>query len=194
MGYRHYVGYLPKDKYEEVIAEAKRLEGLIGTPKEDCPDDTYSKFDVTNYLIEQVQYCEEIGKLYYGNTQPIYDLLYKNKTEDYSNCDTEFFFINDNNFFINLSIACMDCWNTYTKKLIPVFNKIFNKEELNIADMAEIAELSEMFERDIKQIEFSKKHGLKPFDEYRFYHLAQTYYDKYEDFNYEDKLLCVYAY
>ena len=33
MGYRYYVGYFSKDKMGEILKEADRLKGLIGTPK-----------------------------------------------------------------------------------------------------------------------------------------------------------------
>ena len=48
MGYRHYVGYIPKKDLPEVMKEVERLKSLIGTPKEDDEDETYSQYEITS--------------------------------------------------------------------------------------------------------------------------------------------------
>ena len=88
MGYRHYVGYIPKKDLPEIMEEVKRLKSLIGTPKEDDEDDTYSQYEITSYLQDKAKEIFCIGKLYYKNTESIYDALYKNKGDDFSNDDT----------------------------------------------------------------------------------------------------------
>ena len=39
MGYRHYIGYIPKKNLPEVMKEVERLKGLIGTPRNEEDED-----------------------------------------------------------------------------------------------------------------------------------------------------------
>ena len=148
MGYRHYVGYIPKKDLPEIMKEVDRLKNLIGTPREEYPDETYSKYDITSYLQDKATTALELGKLYYKNTDSIYQALYKNKGDDYSNEDTEFFFVNDDKLLLNISYAQMEIWSNLMKKWEPIIKKVLNEEKLTMDENCELIEIKELFNRE----------------------------------------------
>ena len=203
MGYRHYVGYIPKKDLPEIMKEVDRLKNLIGTPKEKYPDETYSQYEITSYLQDKATTVLELGKLYYKNTEPIYQALYKNKGEDYSNDDTEFFFVNDNKFLMNISYAQMEIWSEIMKKWEPIIAKILNEEKLTMDENCELLEIKELFNREHdhydhavnwwKKTDFGGK-DFKPYFDWQFNYAAVETFAIHKNFDYENNVLCVFAY
>ena len=50
MGYRHYVGYIPKKELPEILKQAEELRSKIGQPNPDYRDEVYSEYDVTRFM------------------------------------------------------------------------------------------------------------------------------------------------
>ena len=210
MGYRHYVGYIPKENLQKVLGHVRYLKSVIGTPRvsEDGllidEDDCYTDFDVTEYLHDQAFTLIELGKLYYENTDPIYRTLYANKGDDYSNNDTEFFFINDpdHRFLYNLSVASMECWTNFLRKAKKNLESCISSEApLTLDQCMELQEINDLFEQEIRCQEFGtkcvankKQHTFSPFSDYQFNYMAAKFYFLHEDFDYENDVLCVFAY
>lgn len=203
MGYRHYVGYIPKKDLPKILEEAERLKSLVGKPREDDKDETYSMYEVTSYLTGQAKEILELGKLYYKNTQPIYDVLYKNKAEDYSSSDTEFFFVNDPDLLRSISFTQMDIWSELMKKWQLVIDKVIEgKEELTFEEQSDLVEISELFESESKNTRFSKRNAApgvksewnKPYFNWQFNYAAVETFQKYMDFDSENNAICVFAY
>ena len=203
MGYRHYVGYIPKKDLPKILEEAERLKSLVGKPREDDEDETYSMYEVTSYLRDQAKTILELGKLYYKNTESIVKALYDNKGEDYSNEDTEFFFVNDPDLLRSVSFAQMDIWCELMKKWQLIIDKVIEgKEKLTWEEEAELVEISKLFESEAKNTRFSKRNAApgvksewnKPYFNWQFNYAAVETFQKYMDFDNENNVLCVYAY
>lgn len=203
MEYRHYIGYIPKKDLSKILEEAERLKSLVGKPREDDEDETYSMYEVTSYLRDQATTILELGKLYWKNTEPIVKTLYDNKGEDYSNEDTEFFFVNDPDLLRSISFAQMDIWCELMKKWQLVIDKVFEgKEKLSTEEQCDLVEISKLFESEAKNTRFSKRNAApgvksewnKPYSNWQFNYAAVETFQKYMDFDNENNVLCVYAY
>lgn len=201
MGYRHYVGYIEKDRLPAVMKEVDRLKLLIGTPREDDEDETYDMHDITEYLQEQAFVVHECGKLYWDDTDDIRNLLYKDKAEDYSNEDTEFFFINNSNILFDLSFVMQKKFVRFLKDKREKLEKLMNKEEvIKISEWAEVADLVELIKQEERAVEVAEKLQLKnhphpPYTPYYQYNYAAAkLFNKFESMNTEDKVFCVFAY
>ena len=202
MGYRHYIGYIPKKDMDEVMKEVERLKGLIGQPREDFPDDNYDMYDITNYLSDKATTLAELGKLYYSDTDTLYDALYKNKGEDYSNDDTEFFFVNGNKLLLDVSYAEMSMWANYMKECKDVIRKVRTGEELTVDDKLILSDIYETFNREIVTLDFANSRNrvnwsgndLEPYYSWQFNYEAVEMFKKHESFDYENNQICVFAY
>ena len=203
MGYRHYVGYIPKKDLPEIMEEAKRLKSLIGTPKKDDEDDTYSQYEITSYLRHKAKEVLCVGKLYYKNTESIYDALYKNKGEDFSNEDTEFFFVNGNTLLLDVALAQMGIWADLMRKWEPIIHKILSGKKLTMDEKCELLEISDLFKQEYKHYDFAIKtkatgaptlEWLKPYFSWQFNYASVETYQKHADFDYENNAICVFAY
>lgn len=75
MGYRHYIGYIPKEKFEELKNKYPNVEG----------------YEIQKIFRDNTINIYECGKLYYKNTEPIYDCIYNYKDWEIKDDDTEFF-------------------------------------------------------------------------------------------------------
>lgn len=192
MSYRYYVGYIPKDKLEEITKEADRLKSLIGTPKEN-DDETYSMYDVTSYMRNQVieLYC--FGNMYSAGENDILNILYENKSEDYSNDDTGFFFVKDDKFIYKLSRAYQKIWVDYLQGANKVLTKLLNNEELSEKDKRYIYELSRNLRCEQSYYEVSKNVEDCPYNEWQFNYGACTLYQMHKNFDYKNNVLCVYG-
>ena len=149
----------------------------------------------------------ELGKLYWSSQQGIYDLLYKNKTEDFSNDDTEFFFINDNRFLYNLSVECQRIWINCLKKYKDTLAKsISSKEKLDMDTRSELLEIVQLFDSEINGFVLTEKRlqaiaenndtpkDLLFFNRWQYNYIAVEYFLKHENFDYENNQLCIFAY
>lgn len=201
MGYRHYVGYIEKDRLPAIMKEVDRLKLLIGTPREDDEDETYDMYDITEYLQEQAFVVHECGKLYWDDTDDIKNLLYKDKTEDYSNEDTEFFFINNSNILFDLSFVMQKKFVRFLKNKREKLEKLMNKEEvIKASEWAEVIDLVELIKQEERAVEVAEKLQLKnhphpPYTPYYQYNYAAAkLFNKFESMNTEDKVFCVFAY
>ena len=202
MGYRHYVGYIPKKDLPEIMKEVERLKSLIGTPREDDEDDTYSQYDITSYLQDKATSILELGKLYWKNTDPIVKALYDNKGEDYSNDDTEFFFVKGDKLLLDISFAQMQIWADLMRKWEPIVNKVLNKEKLTIDEECELLEISELFKQEYRGYDYAVRikekevdlEWLKPYFKYQFNYSSVETYQKHMNFDYENNVICVFAY
>lgn len=202
MGYRHYVGYIPKKDLPEIMKEVERLKSLIGTPKEDDEDDIYSQYEITSYLQDKATTVLELGKLYWKNTDPIVKALYDNKEEDYSNEDTEFFFVKGNKLLLDVSFAQMQIWADLMRKWELIINKILNEEKLTMDENCELLEISELFKQEYKSYDYAVKakekgtnlEWLKPYLKYQFNYSSVETYQKHMNFDYENNAICVFGY
>ena len=193
MSYRYYVGYIPKDRLEEITKEADRLKSLIGTPKGNDEDETYSMYDVTDYMQSQAikLYC--LGNLYCVRENDILDILYENKSEDYSNDDTEFFFVKDDKFIYKLSRASQKIWIDYLQGVNKALTKLLNNEELSEEDKRYIYELTRDIHYEITYYEASKNVEDCPYNEWQFNYFTCTLYQQHKNFDYKNNVICVYG-
>ena len=202
MGYRHYIGYIPKKDMDEIMKEVERLKGLIGQPRDDDPNYNYDMYDITNYLSDKAITVAELGKLYYLQDETLYDALYKNKGEDYSNDDTEFFFVNGNKLLLDVSYAEMSMWTNYIKKCKDVIQKVRTGEELTEDDKLMLSEIYRTFDREIETLDSANSRNrvnwsgndLEPYYSWQFNYEAVEMFKKHESFDYENNQICVFAY
>lgn len=153
MGYRHYVGYIPKKDLPEILKEVEELKVKIGQPKENESEEVYSDYDVTRFMRGKAIELLNLGKLYWKSQQGIYDLLYKNKTEDFSNEDTEFFLINDDRFLYNLSVECQKIWTNCLKEYKDTLKKAINLDKVDMNTNCNLLEIYELFNSEIRELE-----------------------------------------
>ena len=185
MGYRHYVGFIPKQKLEEIRNLSKEeFMKLYGDY-----DEYFDKYYFSCSVFEkkgQSSSIHCIGKLYWNDTQEIYDTLYKYKLEDFpyfESEDTEFFILKPNNdFFKELAKAY---WNRYLKYI----------EEANEATLAknEKDRLCKYF-KETFEVMFEKNSNpfmLSRSDEYSFMTYNWMYLHK--TFDYENNVIYVAA-
>lgn len=202
MGYRHYIGYIPKKDMDEVMKEVERLKGLIGQPRNDDPDDNYDMYDITSYLRDKATTLAELGKLYYLQDNTLYDTLYKNKGEDYSNDDTEFFFVNGNKLLLDVSYAEMNMWTNYMKECRDVIQKVRKEEELTEDDKLMLSDIYRTFDREIETLDFANGRNrvnwfgndLEPYYSWQFNYEAVEMFKTHKNFDYENNQICVFAY
>ncbi len=201
MGYRHYVGYILKKDMDEVMKEVERLKGLIGQPRNDDPDEKYDMYDITNYLQEKATTVLELGKLYWKNTDSICDALYKNKSEDFSNDDTEFFTINDDKILLHLSYAMQKIYIDYNAKYKEIINKILNKSKKDLTDeeKTQFKELLDDIDREERYYNTAIKNesggwDFPPYNNWQYNYEACRTYNLHKDFDYTDKVMVVFAY
>lgn len=206
MGYRHYVGYIPKKDLPEILKEVEELKVKIGQPKENEPEEVYSDYDVTRFMRGKAIELLNLGKLYWKSQQGIYDLLYKNKTEDFSNEDTEFFLINDDRFLYNLSVECQKIWTNCLKEYKDTLKKVINLDKVDMNTKCNLPEIYELFDSEIRELETaiefnkiaeeenSKFRDLAPYNQWQYNYIAVEYFLKHKEFDYENNQLCVFAY
>lgn len=194
MGYRNYIGYIPKSKLPEIMKKVEELKGKIGTPKEDDPEENYTNWDITDYLQEQATLLHEFGKLYYNeNGKKVREIIEKNKTQDFSNEDTEFFFVKKD-VFLELSYAYMDSYCEYAKEAKSKLDEM-KKQDTPLTDDQKgfIAELSYDFWVNI----FRNQHRddvLKPYNPAYFNYGCCEFHMLHEYFDCENNAICVWGY
>lgn len=185
MGYRHYVGFIPKDKFEEIKTLSK--EEFMKTYAD------YYEYDNTYYFSASV--FEEkgqsssihcIGKLYWKNTQEIYDTLYKYKLEDFpyfESEDTEFFILKPNNdFFKELAKAY---WNTYIRYIENADDITLARGKKNRSNEWYKETFERMFEKNKNPFMLSNSDDFS-FMTYNWMHLHKT-------FDYENNVIYISA-
>lgn len=198
MGYRYYVGYFSKDKMGEILKEADRLKGLIGTPKENEEDENYEYYDMFRYLIHSVEKCFEVGKLWNDTSENDLDnLLHSNIMCDYSdsiNKEFEFYIIDNKKFFIQMSYIMQKLWCKY---LTPLKEALSGKSKIKKQD-ENIEELLRLLTAEIRICENSSKYvgeiDFPPFNSHQYNYLSSYYYEIHKNFDYDKYVLCVYAY
>ncbi len=185
MGYRHYVGYIEKSKYDELVKEANTLEG----------------YEKTRFMRDNAVEIIEVGKLYYKNTDDIYNLLYANKVEDFSNDDTEFFTINDDKILLHLSYAMQKIYIDYNAKYKDIINKILKKGKKDLTDVEkeQLNELLSDFEEEQRYYKTAIKNesggwDFAPYNEWQFNYVACRTYNLHKSFDYTNKVMVVFAY
>jgi len=183
MGYRHYVGYIEKSKYDELVKKANTLEG----------------YEKTSFMIDNTTLVLELGKLYWKNTEDIYNLLYENKTVDFSSTDTEFFIINDNKILLHLSYAMQKIWVKYISEFNIVLDKILNKEELTDEEKLSLKELRSQIDEEECYLKTAIKNepggwNFPPYNNWQFNYEACRVYNLHQKFDYNDKVIVVCAF
>lgn len=194
MSYRYYIGYIPKDKVEEITKEANRLKSLIGTFKDNDEDETYSMYDVTNYMRSQAieLYC--FGSMYNVGEDDVLSIFYENKSEDYSNEDTQFFFVKDDKFIYKLSKAYQKIWVDYLQKINKILTKILNKKKLSEEDKRYIYALTGDIRYEQACYEMAENiDNCVPYNEWQFNYAACELYQMHKNFDYKNNVLCVYG-
>lgn len=195
MGYRYYVGYFSKDKMGEILKEADRLKGLIGTPKEDEEDENYEYYDVSRYLRHSVESCYEVGKLWNDTSENDLDnLLHSNILYNYSSDEDEFYIIDNKKIFLQMSYIMQKLWIKY---LTPLKEALGSKSRTKEQD-ENIEELLRLLTAEIRICENSSKYvgeiDFPPFNSYQYNYLSSYYYEIHKNFDYDKYVLCIYAY
>lgn len=195
MGYRYYVGYFSKDKMGEILKEADRLKGLIGTPKEDEENENYEYYDVSRYLRHSVESCYEVGKLWNDTSENDLDnLLHSNILYNYSSDEDEFYIIDNKKIFLQMSYIMQKLWCKY---LTPLKEALSGKSRTKEQD-ENIEELLRLLTAEIRICENSSKYvseiDFPPFNSYQYNYLSSYYYEIHKNFDYDKYVLCVYAY
>ena len=203
MSYRTYLGYINKSELKNIRKEVSRLKKLIGKPKSDNTDEVYSQYDITKYMTNQAVYLIGFDKLYYMNNDTLEKLLYDNTTENFSDEDTEFYFINEKekHFFYKLALAYQNMWIEYCNKVNCVLEKILKTDKKvklteQEIEILEIVQQTNTIEKNYyttaeKQASYNN-FDFKPFNKYQFNYIAvQIYLNQRDaDFDYENKILC----
>lgn len=195
MGYRYYVGYFSKDKMGEILKEADRLKGLIGTPKEDEENENYEYYDVSRYLRHSVESCYEVGKLWNDTSENDLDnLLHSNILYNYSSDEDEFYIIDNKKIFLQMSYIMQKLWIKY---LTPLKEALGSKSRTKEQD-ENIEELLRLLTAEIRICENSSKYvgeiDFPPFNSYQYNYLSSYYYEIHKNFDYDKYVLCIYAY
>lgn len=185
MGYRHYVGYIEKSKYDELVKKADTLEG----------------YEKTSFMRDNATEILELGKLYWKNTEDIYNLLYENKTVDFSNDDTEFFVIDDNKILLRLSYAMQKIWIKYIGEFKPALDKILSKSKKELTDEEKLSlkELRSQIDEEERYLKTAIKNesgswDFPPYNNWQWNYEACRVYNLHQKFDYSDKIIVVYAY
>lgn len=195
MGYRYYVGYFSKDKMCEILKEADRIKGLIGTPKEDEEDENYEQYDVSRYLRHSIEKCYEVGKLWNDTSENDLDnLLHSNILYNYSSDEDEFYIIDNKKIFLQMSYIMQKLWCKY---LTPLKEALSGKSRTKEQD-ENIEELLRLLTAEIRICENSSKYvgeiDFPPFNSYQYNYLSSYYYEIHKNFDYDKYVLCIYAY
>lgn len=186
MGYKHYVGYIPKSEWNDIQKEIANMS---------------DKAEIQDYLQHRATIIVELGRLYrFPEESKISNLLYDRKTEDYSSDDCEFFFVdNDNEFFLaNIAIELQQCYVSWEENFIPMFEKLLKtgKLEINHEEKLLIEDLRFNIKKDKAELEYSKKDCGKtaPYNDWQYNYEACRLYTIHRNFDYYNNMLCVFAY
>lgn len=193
MGYRNYIGYIPKSQLPEIMKKVEELKAKIGKPKEDDPEEKYEDYDITEYLQEQAILLHEFGKLYCNkNGEKVREIIEKNKTEDFSNEDTEFFFVKKD-VFLELSYAYMDSYCEYAREAKNKLDEM-KKQNRPLTDEQKgfIAELSYDF-WVVLYHNHNRDGVLKPYDPSYFNYGCCEFHILHEYFDCENNVICVWG-
>lgn len=205
MGYRTYLGYIDKTNLSKIMEEVYKLELLIGTSKPNSSD-LYQKYDITEYLTSKATELIEFGNLAFLPTNDLYNFLISNKTKDYSNSDTEFYFLNDNerHFFYKLSCIQQQMWIDANKNFKNLLDKIIaNNYKIDLVgeDKITLCRFKQSLEREEHMLEYSKRFYdsdtiFPPYNENQFNYVAVETFLTFKDkaFDYDNKILCCWGY
>lgn len=201
MGYRHNYGYIPKAKLPEIRAEIEKIKENSGTEN--------VTYDIYQYLQKNCVQVTEISKLYWKSVKPIYDVLYKNKTEDFlPEADFEFFLVDNPKFFYDISRAYATMDNNYFKSLINSFDILLKYKDtdiktLSIDEQVEFYDAKESIETARNLNTFTEKYYINskvkeesnkpPYDPDLYTVLMAEAFKQHQTFDYENNVICVFA-
>lgn len=117
MGYRHYLGIIDKEKLEEL-----RNKVYVDTYYEDGVLDEHKEWLQFDEIRDNCFYYYNLGKLYFDETNEIYDELYKEEEKLIENEDIEMF-ICPQNIFLTLANVYLNKTKRYFQELIEPFEK-----------------------------------------------------------------------
>lgn len=194
MGYRNYIGYIPKNKLPEIMKKVEELKSKIGKPKEDDTEEEYEKWDIFDYLQDQATLLHEFGKLYYNeNGAKVREIIEKNKTQDFSGEDDEFFFVKKD-VLLELSYAYMDSQCVYAKEVKDKLVEIMNQDSpLTEEQKRAIAEIRCDYSKDLFSNSYREKLK-KPYNPSFFSYASCEFYMLHKYFDCENNVLCVWGY
>ena len=188
MAYRYYIGYIPKNKLEEVMKEVNRLQFLIGTTDKDGNIICASHID--SYLRNQATQIYCLGSLYSLGENVIQEIIYENRLDNFSG-DREFFFVNNKDFSYKLSRGYQSIWCDYLKTLSTALNKKKNERTAN--EVSALNKFKNVICNEITEYEISTSLGGKPYNENQFNYESVELYQMHTTFNYADNALCVWV-
>ena len=93
MGYRHCIGFIDKEKLNEL-----RNKTYVDKYYEDGELDAHKEWLQFEEIIDNCDYYYNLGKLYFDETNEIYDELYKEKEDIIKDDDYEMFICSQNAF------------------------------------------------------------------------------------------------
>lgn len=193
MGYRHYIGYMPKSKLPEIMKKVEELKSKIGKPKEDDPEEKYDDWDITDYLQGQATLIMELGKLYCGNDGTrIQNVLEKNKAQDFSCIGTSEFYFVKNEVLLELSYAFMDNYSEWRKKAKKGLEEIRDSDK-PLTDKQKAFINCLIFDDFESEIEYDLNNKQKPYDSDYYNYASCEFYMLHEYFDYKNNALCVWA-
>ena len=194
MGYRHYIGYIPKSRLPEIMKKVEELKEKYEKPRKEYLGE-YTDDMITTFLQDQAILIYEIGKLYTSDFGKSIDkILYKNQTENFSSENYEFFFVK-NDILLELSYAYMDYWYKYTKKHIDKFIEILNSDNPLTKEQKEMINnnlnyyLGNYRNANIQEEREKKKSPYFWTDDY----VSCGFYTLYKWFDLENNVLCIWA-
>lgn len=192
MAYRYYIGYIPKNKLEEVMKEVNRLESLIGTTDEE--GNTICAHTIDSYLWNQATQIYCFGNLCSLDERVIHKIIYKNRLDNSLDSPASkrlFFFVNNKNFLYKLSRGYQSIWCDYLKTLSTALNKKKNERTAN--EVSALNKFKNVICNEITEYEISTSLGGKPYNENQFNYESVELYQMHTTFNYEDNALCVWT-
>lgn len=117
MGYRHYIGFINKEKLNEL-----RNKTYVDTYYEDGSLDESKEWVQFDEIRDNCEYYYNLGKLYYDETDEVYNELYKEKEDIIKNDDYEMF-ICSQKIFIEIANLYLHKTKRYFQELIEPFEK-----------------------------------------------------------------------
>lgn len=189
MAYRYYIGYIPKNKLEEVMKEVNRLQSLIGTTDED--GDTICTSHIDGYLRKQATQLYCLGSLCSLGENVIQEIIYENRLDN-SSGDREFFFVNNKDFLYKLSKGYQSIWCDYLMTVYTALNK--KENERTAKEVIALNKLRKVICKEFTEYKFSTNFGGKPYSEDQFNYESVELYQMHTTFNYEDNALCVWTF
>lgn len=117
MGYRHYIGFIDKEKLEEL-----RNKVYVDTYYEDGELDETKEWLQFDEIRDNCFYYYNLGKLYFDETNETYDELYKEKEDIIKDEDIEMF-ICPQNIFLTLANVYLNKTKRYFEELIKPFKE-----------------------------------------------------------------------